>query len=201
MLAIPASIDTGYSNLPFAPGYGATASGFAEAAAPRLIRSVVDEAGLGRFVYLQGNSGRRYVFSSIRRDQSGLYDHAVFAVTDTVSGSVTLGRSVQDFGEAATLLYVHLLDDAVLLLDGLVHELCVLQPLVITEILALVHIQYSYLTIQFLQFPLLLLYHSVQRINPRRHLPVSHKCSIHAFQLRSNVMRKLRERPGLALRH
>ena len=54
--------------------------------APRMIKSVVDEAGLGKFVYLQGISGRRYVFSSIRPEQAALYDHALFAVTDWGQG-------------------------------------------------------------------------------------------------------------------
>ncbi|MEP1207263.1 MAG: hypothetical protein ABJM29_06805 [Rhizobiaceae bacterium] len=81
---------------------------------PRMIKSVVDEAGLGRFVYLQGNSGRRYVFSSIRREQASLYDHALFAaaVSDADGKqNVRIVSSVQEISDACGAIYVHLLDE------------------------------------------------------------------------------------------
>ena len=83
--------------------------------APRMIKSVVDEAGLGKFVYLQGVSGRRYVFSSIRPEQAALYDHALFAVTDWGQGEqpgVRVAASVEEVSANGHALYVHLLDDS-----------------------------------------------------------------------------------------
>ncbi|MCJ8308814.1 MAG: hypothetical protein HRU27_01760 [Rhizobiaceae bacterium] len=82
--------------------------------APRMIKSVVDEAGLGKFVYLQGISGRRYVFSSIRPEQAALYDHALFAVTDWGQGEqpgIRVAASASDVSANGHALYVHLLDD------------------------------------------------------------------------------------------
>ena len=82
--------------------------------APRMIKSVVDEAGLGKFVYLQGVSGRRYVLSSIRPEQAALYDHALFAVTDWGQGEqpgVRVAASAKDLSANGHALYVHLLDD------------------------------------------------------------------------------------------
>ena len=82
--------------------------------APRMIKSVVDEAGLGKFVYLHGVSGRRYVFSSIRPEQAALYDHALFAVTDWGQGdnpSVRVAASSKDVSANGHALYVHLLED------------------------------------------------------------------------------------------
>lgn len=81
-----------------------------QAPAPRLVKSVVDEAGLGRFVYLQGASGRRYVFSSIRREQAALYDHALFAATDQ-QGGVELATRIDGLASHAGAIYVHLLGD------------------------------------------------------------------------------------------
>ncbi|NKB50732.1 MAG: hypothetical protein GKR97_00670 [Rhizobiaceae bacterium] len=81
---------------------------------PRMIKSVVDEAGLGKFVYLQGSSGRRYVFSSIRREQASLYDHALFAATsclETGGQSVEITASINDISNRGGTIYVHLLDD------------------------------------------------------------------------------------------
>lgn len=81
--------------------------------APRLVRSVVDEAGLGKFVYLQGRSGRRYVFSSIRREQVALYDHALFACSDPSKGDVQVSQHINDCEVQNGTLYVHLLDDEI----------------------------------------------------------------------------------------
>ncbi|MGI9365596.1 MAG: hypothetical protein ACR2O8_10475 [Rhizobiaceae bacterium] len=81
-----------------------------QAPAPRLVKSVVDEAGLGKFVYLQGASGRRYVFSSIRREQATLYDHALFAATDQ-QGGVKLAERIDGLTSHACAVYVHLLGD------------------------------------------------------------------------------------------
>ena len=110
------SADAGMSAVPFAPACGGTflsrvAGASAARHMPRLIRSVVDEAGLGRFVYLQGGSGRRYVFSSIRREQAGLYDRALFAAVESSGGTVKISRSVAEFDRSVSVFYVHLLDD------------------------------------------------------------------------------------------
>ncbi len=81
---------------------------------PRMIKSVVDEAGLGKFVYLQGASGRRYVFSSIRREQASLYDRALFAATscpDAGGQSVEIAPCLEDISNYTGAIYVHLLDD------------------------------------------------------------------------------------------
>ena len=80
---------------------------------PRMIKSVVDEAGLGKFVYLQGNSGRRYVFSSIRREQAALYDHALFAVAGRGPNGghdVQIGSTMQELPHTCGSIYVHLLE-------------------------------------------------------------------------------------------
>jgi hypothetical protein len=78
---------------------------------PRLIRSVVDEAGLGKFVYLQGTSGRRYVFSSIRPEQASLYDHALIAIAGK-NGRICLAACTSQLSAAAGPLYVHLLEQS-----------------------------------------------------------------------------------------
>ena len=80
------------------------------APAPRLVKSVVDEAGLGKFVYLQGASGKRYVFSSIRREQATLYDHALFAAADR-QGGVELAKRADKLPGHAGAIYVHLLEE------------------------------------------------------------------------------------------
>lgn len=87
---------------------------FGDPSAARLIKSVVDEAGLGKFVYLQGASGRRYVFSAIRLEQAALYDHALFAYSDTAvdrDGDIHIRSSFTDLPSGSSALYVHLLDD------------------------------------------------------------------------------------------
>jgi len=78
-------------------------------AVSRLVKSVVEEAGLGRFVYLKGRSGRRYIFSSIETRQVDLYRRALFVATRK-------DGSIKVCGDPAlvnrdTGLYVHLLDD------------------------------------------------------------------------------------------
>ena len=95
--------------------------------APRMIKSVVDEAGLGKFVYLQGVSGRRYVFSSIRLEQAALYDHALFAVTDWGQGEnpgVRVAASANDVSANGHALYVHLLDEGDRYGDDTLEDLC-----------------------------------------------------------------------------
>ena len=84
--------------------------GLCEPGSPKFIRSVVAEAGLGRFVYMFGLSGRRYVFSPISAEQAGLYDQAIFAHSDEagmVSGFETNIAGVAEHDG----LYVHLLAD------------------------------------------------------------------------------------------
>ncbi len=109
-----------YANSDPAPAAATSVSSFVPFDAPdyacggpvsvsRLVKSVVEEAGLGRFVYLKGQSGRRYIFSAIRTEQVELYRRAVFALTG-VAGDV---RVLDDASKvrAGTPLYVHLLDD------------------------------------------------------------------------------------------
>lgn len=114
-------------SLPFAPGFAAVSTSSVSSVSgchgglrepgpglecePRLIRSVVEEAGLGRFVYLQGLSGRRYVFSSINADQISLYDKALFAMTEAGGDVVKVSEKPGDFCGIGSTLYVHLLDD------------------------------------------------------------------------------------------
>ncbi len=103
--------------LPFAPGDGASPiaecrepGATFESAAPRMIRSVVEEAGLGRFVYLQGVSGKRFVFSSISPEQATLYDNALFAVTGPEGVLVRIGKNLGELKAHGKLIFVHLLD-------------------------------------------------------------------------------------------
>ncbi len=94
---------------------------------PRMIKSVVDEAGLGKFVYLQGQSGRRYVFSSIRREQAALYDQALFAVSGTDpygAQSVRIAANLHEISDIGGSIYVHLLDDADDLGRETIEDLC-----------------------------------------------------------------------------
>lgn len=79
--------------------------------APRMINSVVAEAGLGRFVYLVGQSGKRYVFSSITLEQATLYEKAVFACSKAGSEHVNLSPCAKDASRFGPMLYVHLLDE------------------------------------------------------------------------------------------
>lgn len=80
-----------------------------KSAGPRLIRSVVDEVGLSRFVYLRGASGKRYVFSSISKDHLSSYPCAVFAAT-SARGDVCIFQNTDDIGGTKSkALYVHLL--------------------------------------------------------------------------------------------
>lgn len=94
---------------------------------PRMIKSVVDEAGLGKFVYLQGSSGRRYVFSSIRREQAALYDHALFATAYTGTfgnQSVRIASTLQEVSDSGGSIYVHLLDETDNLGSQTLQDLC-----------------------------------------------------------------------------
>ncbi len=82
--------------------------------APRFVQSVVEEAGLGRFVYLRGCSGRRYVFSVIKPEQIGLYEHAVFAFGGVDGSPVELTCNATHEGASFAHegpIYVHLLSD------------------------------------------------------------------------------------------
>ncbi len=103
--------------LPFAPGFGGSpvaecrepGSAFG-AKVPRMIRSVVEEAGLGGFVYLKGVSGKRYVFSSISPEQASLYDKALFAVTNSQGELMRIGEIFSELKSHGSVVYVHLLD-------------------------------------------------------------------------------------------
>lgn len=77
----------------------------------RVVRSVVAEAGLSRFVYLNGASGRRYVFSSIQPNQVALYDKALFAATAIGGNVLRVSDKADDVIVPGTLLHVHLLDE------------------------------------------------------------------------------------------
>jgi len=97
-------------------GTVAAGSGFCEPSrqtqcAAKLIPSVADEAGLGRFVYMRGASGKRYVFSAISQEQVVLYDKALFAVSSAGSLSVELITSCEELQTNHDGVYVHLLGD------------------------------------------------------------------------------------------
>ncbi|MEO0546896.1 MAG: hypothetical protein AAF035_08100 [Pseudomonadota bacterium] len=77
----------------------------------RIIRSVVEEAGLGRFIYLQGRSGQRYVFSSIEGRQAAMYRDALFAVIDDSGSPVLLTTRASDVVPCCERVFVHLLKD------------------------------------------------------------------------------------------
>ncbi|WP_156798543.1 hypothetical protein [Ahrensia sp. R2A130] len=75
-----------------------------------MARCAATRAGLGRFVYLQGQSGRRYVFSAITAEQALLYGNGVFAAQSGEAGEVEIGFSAhRAVGRGA--LFVHLPDD------------------------------------------------------------------------------------------
>ena len=76
-----------------------------------LVRSVAEEAGLGRFVYLRGHSGQRYIFSAIEPRRAGLYSHALFAVADKNLDSVVITEVDDVELNESQVLYVHLLAD------------------------------------------------------------------------------------------
>ncbi|MFD0914985.1 hypothetical protein ACFQ14_01035 [Pseudahrensia aquimaris] len=78
----------------------------------RFVRSVVEAEGLGRFAYLHGASGKRYVFSAVRGHQVSLYSRAVFAIAsaDGTLEQIVTRRELPDCSPES-LLYVHLLDE------------------------------------------------------------------------------------------
>ena len=90
-------------------------AGFSEpgASTMRFTRSVVEEAGLGQFVYVTGISGKRYVFSAIKPEQVCLYENAIFALTDMSGECVSFCKSTNEKQTPALQLgssiYVHLL--------------------------------------------------------------------------------------------
>ncbi len=114
----PTIYGTENRNLPLLPHFSLpreAACGLAEGrhveeAGPLLVRSVVESAGLGRFVYLQGRSGKRYVFSQIKAEQVALYDNALFAVTTGMGGSVRVAGSVDELPANPCAYYVHFID-------------------------------------------------------------------------------------------
>lgn len=89
----------------------------------RLMQSVAGEAGLGRFVYLRGQSGRRYVFSPISRRQAALYDKALFAVGRHGSPMVQLSASASGARDEFDDLYVHLFGDDVDCVESVLADL------------------------------------------------------------------------------
>lgn len=117
------AFDLSQTTLPFAPALRedrhrsspSNTSGLCEQEcryeSPRLIRSIVAQAGLGRFVYLEGRSGKRYVFSSISAEQASLYDRAVFATINPQNGAVMLFDSSTSASPSGDTLYVHLPHD------------------------------------------------------------------------------------------
>ena len=79
----------------------------------QIMPSVVKEAGLGQFAYLQGKSGRRYVFSAINADQVCLYEKAVFAFS-AGDGKTHISTTIEDSrltDNPQLPVYVHLLSD------------------------------------------------------------------------------------------
>ena len=74
----------------------------------RITRCAADRAGIGRFVYLLGHSGRRYVFCGIDGARARLYDSAVFGLRD--GDGMVLSARWHALGARPGLLYVHLLE-------------------------------------------------------------------------------------------
>ncbi|MEL6967056.1 MAG: hypothetical protein AAGM04_06710 [Pseudomonadota bacterium] len=98
---------------PYASGFQDPESNAMDGPIPlgRIIRSVVEEAGLGRFIYLAGRSGDRYVFSSIEGRQAAMYRDALFAVIDEHGQPIMLSTRASDVVSATNRIYVHLLKD------------------------------------------------------------------------------------------
>lgn len=97
------------------PSMKLVSSGFEEpcVAQPRFVRSVVEAEGLGRFVYLQGRSGRRYVFSSITVEQAALYENAIFAYALDVGSPIRFSSQEPNSGHEISdaSMFVHILSD------------------------------------------------------------------------------------------
>ncbi|MEN0040587.1 MAG: hypothetical protein AAF764_04540 [Pseudomonadota bacterium] len=74
------------------------------------VRCAATSAGVGRFVYLQGRSGRRYVFCSITAEQGALYGNGIFAARCGEAGEVEVGFSAHQVAGKGGL-FVHLPDD------------------------------------------------------------------------------------------
>lgn len=98
---------------PYATGFDEPTSGRVDGPVPvgRIIRSVVEEAGLGRFIYLAGRSGDRYVFSSIEGRQAAMYRGALFAVIDDQGQPIMLSTRASDVVSTTNRIYVHLLKE------------------------------------------------------------------------------------------
>lgn len=75
-----------------------------------VVPSVVSQAGLSRYVYVQGRSGKRYVFSPIRADQAPLYDRALFACRYPGQSSVKVAMDFNAIAAPNQIYYVHILD-------------------------------------------------------------------------------------------
>ncbi len=69
----------------------------------------VDE-GLGRFTYLTGRSGRRYMFCRVSRDQASLYGDCVYAVESAASNAKVIAATLPDEMCEADPVFVHLPD-------------------------------------------------------------------------------------------
>ena len=75
------------------------------------MKSVGVDKGLGRFTYLTGQSGRRYMFCLVTRHQAALYGQCVFAVASGACPSVnTLAGSLPAGLRDADRIFVHLPD-------------------------------------------------------------------------------------------
>lgn len=117
---VPGALADGASGAPQALARRTPARGARSVSASRLVRCVADEAGLGRFIYLRGRSGARYVFCGIEGGQARLYDRAVFALRD--GERVELSQRAAPLAARAGLLYIHLLADADA--DAVMDDIC-----------------------------------------------------------------------------
>ena len=75
----------------------------------RIARCVAAREGIGRFVYLIGRSGRRYVFCGIERSRVRLYDRAIFGLRD--GDGMALSARASAVGGLPGLLYIHLMEE------------------------------------------------------------------------------------------
>lgn len=76
----------------------------------RFVNSVVREAGIDRFAYLKGRSGKRYIFSAINNAEAALYDRAIFAEADDFGTDIAIHDKIPaELKSEHARLYVHIL--------------------------------------------------------------------------------------------
>ncbi len=87
------------------------------------IPSIVEKAGMGRFFYLQGKSGHRYIFSSTAGDQAEQYHHAIFASVDA-QGMVEVTTQIEQIRCNSRDVFVHFLGEKKITTSDVIGDLC-----------------------------------------------------------------------------